>query len=657
MIRSMRLHNFMLYREADLEFSPGVNLIQAKYDEDAAQSNRGGKSTLLEAILFAIYGYARSTRSDVIHRGETQASVTLDTSLGAFAQEPNGGTGFTARYDRPFPLSLKQSLMTWYTQGDSDSIFLLEPAQRKKFLVEILCSGLEEWEALSDRVADACDGLERRVERLRGALQTADVDDLRDRSDAARTELAAVEAELAAARKDVEAADRACSDCAADAERLSRALAVRSRREGAASRMAELTRQLESAREILASAASEAAAIGTGLIPEGEAYVRKVASESGALMERISQLAGRIRRMTDCAEVRCPYTEGVCPVLKPVELLDRLNSEHAEHANALHALERKSSAAVNRLQEMKRVDALRRDAEVRVRAVERAMEDLGSDLPEEFEEETSYEELLAWQQTLAENGAAARVALQSANTRVGGLTVKADELRQRLKSLAASLAARDETERELADAAMAVRGGQALALACSSSGVPARIAARLCAPLSATISDVLSHMGLGFRVALEPFEERTTRERVCSSCGYPYPARSGVTRCPSCGAKRAHKQELAFNLRFSGSTTFLQESTGGRCLADVAARIGLLRVYRQLRGFEWNALVLDEVLRSLDETNRCRMYEFLVDRLPDLGIDQAFVVTHSPVPLTGGERVVQVTKHTDAAGREYSTVV
>jgi DNA repair exonuclease SbcCD ATPase subunit len=47
-IEELRLRDFEGYRDADVNFSPGLNLIKGR--------NSTGKSTLLDALVYGIFG-------------------------------------------------------------------------------------------------------------------------------------------------------------------------------------------------------------------------------------------------------------------------------------------------------------------------------------------------------------------------------------------------------------------------------------------------------------------------------------------------------------------------------------------------------------------------------------------------------------------------
>src|SRR5512137_2337370 len=72
----LKLTNFMPYRNAELNFS-GVHIGCLTGD------NGAGKSSLLDAITWALWGRSRSKRDDdLVHQGQTEMQVEFTFALG-----------------------------------------------------------------------------------------------------------------------------------------------------------------------------------------------------------------------------------------------------------------------------------------------------------------------------------------------------------------------------------------------------------------------------------------------------------------------------------------------------------------------------------------------------------------------------------------------
>ena len=68
-IMQIELENFKSYEDASVSFTPGTNAICGK--------NGAGKSSLLEAIGFAVFGYAPYKHEQLVREGEKTATVTV----------------------------------------------------------------------------------------------------------------------------------------------------------------------------------------------------------------------------------------------------------------------------------------------------------------------------------------------------------------------------------------------------------------------------------------------------------------------------------------------------------------------------------------------------------------------------------------------------
>ena len=70
MITSVKLHNFLSHKDTELSFDNGVTVFIGE--------NGAGKSSIIEAITFALFGKTRrGAIEDVIRDGETQADTQI----------------------------------------------------------------------------------------------------------------------------------------------------------------------------------------------------------------------------------------------------------------------------------------------------------------------------------------------------------------------------------------------------------------------------------------------------------------------------------------------------------------------------------------------------------------------------------------------------
>ena len=208
----------MCYRQAALDFA-GIRVACL------AGENGAGKSALLDAITWALWGRARAKRDDeLIHLGEDEMAVEFAFELGeqtyrVLLQRKAGKRGSTlldlqvqdggrwhslaesgvratqARIDRLLRLDYETFVNSAFLrQGRADEFTVKTPAERKRVLGDIL--GLDRWTAYEERAK----------ERLRAVQNEAEVIELR---------LQEIEAELArrpAYEEDLQAAQAAVTE-------------------------------------------------------------------------------------------------------------------------------------------------------------------------------------------------------------------------------------------------------------------------------------------------------------------------------------------------------------------------------------------------------------------------------------------------------------
>ncbi|XQQ06994.1 MAG: AAA family ATPase [Leptolyngbya sp. IPPAS B-1204] len=168
------LKNFLSYREACLDFR-GLHVACI------CGANGAGKSSLLEAMAWAIWGESRAlTEDDVIHLGATEALVDFSfachqqtyriirsrhrgqvSTLEFQIQTPNGFRSLTERGIRATQQLILQHLKLDYEtfinsaylrQGRADEFMLKRPSERKQILADLL--KLDQYDALAEQAKE-----------------------------------------------------------------------------------------------------------------------------------------------------------------------------------------------------------------------------------------------------------------------------------------------------------------------------------------------------------------------------------------------------------------------------------------------------------------------------------------------------------------------
>lgn len=238
--KSLFLTNFMCYPQAALDFN-GVHVACLAGD------NGAGKSALLDAITWAVWGKSRARRDDeLIRLGEDEMAVEFVFGLGdevyrVFRQRKAGKRGSTlldfqvqdvekwrsiaeggvratqAKIERVLRLDYDTFVNSAFLrQGRADEFTVKTAAERKRVLSDIL--GLDRWAVYEDRVK----------EKLRAIHAEAEVIELRlQEIDAELAQRSAYEAQLAEAQEAVKALSAVLAEAQAAYQEMEAARAER----------------------------------------------------------------------------------------------------------------------------------------------------------------------------------------------------------------------------------------------------------------------------------------------------------------------------------------------------------------------------------------------------------------------------------------------
>jgi len=187
----LRLKNFLSYRDVILNF-------QGLHVACVCGANGAGKSSLLEAIAWAIWGQSRAhTEDDVVHMGEKEAQVDYtftchqqtyrvirtryrgQTSALEFQiQTEEGFRSLTGRGMRATQQIIHQHLRIDYEtfvnsaylrQGRADEFMLKRPSERKQILADLLKLG--EYDDLAERAKERSRDLKAEVAVVERSLE------------------------------------------------------------------------------------------------------------------------------------------------------------------------------------------------------------------------------------------------------------------------------------------------------------------------------------------------------------------------------------------------------------------------------------------------------------------------------------------------------
>jgi DNA repair protein SbcC/Rad50 len=271
----LRLRNFMCYREEQtLDFS-GIHLACLAGD------NGHGKSALLDAMTWALWGKARARRDDdLIALGETEMWVELEFEMagqryrisrqrskrgqgqsdlhfsvwnasGAEWQLIDDGTLRDRQAQITRTLRMEYETFTnsaFLLQGRADSFTVKTPGERKQILADIL--GLNRYDAYEERAKQEAQARKDAAARIQGEIEAIDRElGLRDEHEARLRAAREAAAQAAQALRSAEAEQSRCRLAVQERQAEARQLADLQARLGRAERdLAESRQQLKAAR-------------------------------------------------------------------------------------------------------------------------------------------------------------------------------------------------------------------------------------------------------------------------------------------------------------------------------------------------------------------------------------------------------------------------
>lgn len=187
----LTLKNFLSYRDAILDF-------RGLHTACICGANGAGKSSLLEAITWAIWGESRAaTEDDIIHAGEKDVRVDfifqnnqqthriirtrnrgqssalefqIETSLGFRSLTEKGMRATQQQISNHLKLDYDTFVNSAYLrQGRADEFMLRRPSERKQILADLL--KLNQYEELAEQAKDLSRRYKGQAEQLEQSLQ------------------------------------------------------------------------------------------------------------------------------------------------------------------------------------------------------------------------------------------------------------------------------------------------------------------------------------------------------------------------------------------------------------------------------------------------------------------------------------------------------
>ena len=649
-IARLRLKAWKCYREEvvlDLEAKPYA--IFARVAEDEQRSNWAGKSSLCEAVDFALYGRLvdefKSRKRGWISRGEKSGEVDLTLSDGSRIVrsqtlagseklwyfppgKPNEGAVQAAaqqKIDDLVGLSREDFAATrYFRQGEMARLITLDPGPRLDLVAGWLRLGpLQDCE---DEAAGVLRELARRRDEASGKARAADEEIGRLYERVGLGDACA----LGSGPEDI-GEEQACAESAEERARAA-VDAARSKvdgdREREASRAAaEAYERTVEQGKALADRLSEEMGLGPGerlgvanlalRRTELAADLDRASADATATAEargQASREAGT-RRSLLAGEFdgRCPLAGAPCPSRAFVDDAGRQGRAAFESATA---------ALRDATERHRQAEDAQRSAAASLSRFEAAAQRLGDLRAEASRLRAAHERWQALSEASA-GAAEARAALASAEAEHVQAQAQVAALRVVRASIADAECRRHESRAEAERLERAVRAAAAAVAVFGKGGAQRRMAEGALTEIQDRACEMMAAAAVPLSVEIRWSREGSGAASSCAACGDAFPKSERVKTCGRCGEARG--QQIINRLEVEPSA----QSGGARDLCGIFVQLAAAEWLAADRESRWSCAMLDEPTATLDAAMRRGLASHLPALLRESNCSQAFVIAHT----------------------------
>ncbi len=632
MLERIKLENFKcFYGEHAVELPEGIINIRGKTDGNEGRSNRSGKSSFMEAILFAIF---RQNAAKFVSSGESELSVELMLNGNSF-QHVNASSYVNgekvliaaAKAASETMIGMSEDLFLCTVgafSGNVQGLLALKPKDQKDLLLNSFSSSHYNWEEMYDLLKEELDDLLKKRNNILSKIEfyeekLADIsyDHYVSKEDRIRIQKETLEYEIESKKttdsKYMEDFIKLTSDIA----NLERDI----------KESVNSMQQVEQYEELLSQVVEAKLGLSAEMkkyltLPGYDKRIKKYGNLAYELKSKFTDLEEKILSY-QCSGGKCPILHEDCPYN------DRLKEESLEWESQILAVTKALNDAEDKLE----------DSEADRRALSQFTslykdkvnkeEELKRNIMELYRKERP---LVDMQEELVEMRAK-RVHLE---TIISPETTKKlmNELMTAEKNLQAvrdvlnnyneMSKLKEEFNKKLYEMDTSFKNYYAAVKLVSPRGIPYLLLSSVIEELQAYTNKYLELAGM--KVYISGYTELKSKEDYCSSDGYKY--RRDDTACAVCGIARENK--IVEEMRVISADRlipFEEESSGGKALISLGVRFGLLEMAKR-RKATVDFMFLDEVFTNLDFNGKMlalKMIEFAKD---ELEIKQVFMVTH-----------------------------
>lgn len=215
-----------------------------------------------------------------------------------------------------------------------------------------------------------------------------------------------------------------------------------------------------------------------------------------------------------------------------------------------------------------------------------------------------------------------------------------DELNQKLGQYQSNLVRIKKAKSKASDIGKVIEGLEEevedlkyLAFMFGKNGIPSQEIENAFQDIEEEINFILDKMNTNMEVSFQGDKETGSWEEDCVGCGARFKKGSRKKECIECGADRKKKRKTETHLTVLENgyeSDFDMESGGGKFFVSFAVRIALTMLKLRQTGSNFRVLFLDEVDSSLDDDAREQLMKLITTVLmKNFGFQQIFWVSHN----------------------------
>ena len=656
-IAYLKIQNFMLYRKGKWNFrDKSVIGILCEYANNPNKSNRGGKTTILEAMKYALTGRTRAkTKTQLIHIGEEVMMVELGLIDG------EGNTYKIKRghdyknhsmlecdwidktrdaqkaINKLIGCDAKELELTNYFKKKETSDFMsLSAPEKQKYMMKWFNNThwIELYKSVSADLATKLKELDKLRTRKEAFSEDAgDSKKLNKKIKELKAKIELKELSL----KDIRAKRRKLESKQVSEDELEDLIDQRDS-------IDEQLRDIEHSLSTQEEAKEKIVEWNEKLLTLKKKKKKLGVFNHSLYKEYVTEQLKCKQEAKDIkSKLKLVETEfiGICPVLN--EGCDRIKKDPKQIKVWKRELKELDAYSQNFLGHIDRMELAKvnqdrvKDAKNRLNQLEKGLTPIKSLEKKKAALESKFEALTSdinKGQDSDVNDKLEVIATKITKRKLGldGLNQKLGQYRSnfiRIKEAKSKISKIDESILELDKE---IKDLKYLAFMFGKSGIPSQEIENCFQDIEDEVNFILEKFNDGVEVSFNADKEINKWEEDCVGCGWRFPKGYRQKDCQECGEERLKKRkdEVYLSvLEHGNETSFDMESDGGMFFISFAVRIALTMLKQRQTGSQFRVLFLDEIDASLDVDAREQLMKLVTTVLiKQFGFQQVFWVSH-----------------------------